>query len=55
MTAPGNKKRGMVLPFTPLSITFLNVGYSVDIPQVCLNHKRYPILTPLASNILNLM
>ncbi|OQU85489.1 hypothetical protein SORBI_3004G254100 [Sorghum bicolor] len=33
MTAPGNEKRGMVLPFIPLSITFLNVRYSVDIPQ----------------------
>ncbi|KAG0534334.1 hypothetical protein BDA96_04G271000 [Sorghum bicolor] len=36
MTAPGNEKRGMVLPFIPLSITFLNVRYSVDIPQLIL-------------------
>lgn len=55
MTAPDNKKRGMVLPFIPLSITFLNVRYSVDIPRVCLNHKCYPILTYIASNILNLV
>ncbi|CAA6660815.1 unnamed protein product [Spirodela intermedia] len=29
----GNKKKGMVLPFTPLAITFDNVKYSVDMPQ----------------------
>lgn len=28
-----NKKRGMVLPFSPLAITFDNVQYSVDMPQ----------------------
>ncbi|XAR69345.1 Xenobiotic-transporting ATPase [Bertholletia excelsa] len=28
-----NIKRGMVLPFEPLSITFDDVGYSVDMPQ----------------------
>nr|CAD1842982.1 unnamed protein product [Ananas comosus var. bracteatus] len=28
-----NKKKGMVLPFAPLSITFENVKYSVDMPQ----------------------
>ncbi|ONK59464.1 uncharacterized protein A4U43_C08F6690 [Asparagus officinalis] len=28
-----NKKRGMVLPFLPLSITFDNIKYSVDMPQ----------------------
>lgn len=27
-------KKGMVLPFTPLSITFDNIRYSVDMPQV---------------------
>ncbi|XP_062218543.1 ABC transporter G family member 39-like isoform X2 [Phragmites australis] len=27
------RKRGMVLPFTPLSITFDNIKYSVDMPQ----------------------
>ncbi|RLM78088.1 ABC transporter G family member 39 [Panicum miliaceum] len=29
----GTRKRGMVLPFTPLSITFDNIKYSVDMPQ----------------------
>ncbi|CAL5019330.1 unnamed protein product [Urochloa decumbens] len=33
MTAAGTQKRGMVLPFIPLSITFVNVRYSVDTPQ----------------------
>ncbi|KHN07106.1 Pleiotropic drug resistance protein 1 [Glycine soja] len=28
-----NKKRGMVLPFTPLSITFDEIRYSVEMPQ----------------------
>ncbi|XP_068648074.1 pleiotropic drug resistance protein 1-like [Aristolochia californica] len=28
-----NRKRGMVLPFAPLSITFDNIKYSVDMPQ----------------------
>lgn len=32
--ADHNKKRGMVLPFTPLSITFDEIGYAVDMPQV---------------------
>jgi hypothetical protein len=27
-------QRGMVLPFVPLSLTFGNIRYSVDIPQV---------------------
>ena len=27
-------RRGMVLPFTPLSITFDDIRYSVDMPQV---------------------
>ncbi|CAN8312262.1 unnamed protein product [Cochlearia groenlandica] len=31
--ANANKKRGMVLPFEPHSITFDNVVYSVDMPQ----------------------
>ena len=30
----GEKKKGMVLPFEPHSITFDNVVYSVDMPQV---------------------
>ncbi|TKY74693.1 Pleiotropic drug resistance protein 1 [Spatholobus suberectus] len=28
-----NRKRGMVLPFTPLSITFDEIRYAVDMPQ----------------------
>lgn len=28
------KQRGMVLPFQPLSITFTEIRYAVDIPQV---------------------
>lgn len=29
-----NRKRGMVLPFEPLSITFDDIKYAVDMPQV---------------------
>ena len=29
-----SRKRGMVLPFEPHSITFDEVSYSVDMPQV---------------------
>lgn len=29
-----NKKKGMILPFEPHSITFDDVKYSVDMPQV---------------------
>ncbi|KAJ9538142.1 hypothetical protein OSB04_030875 [Centaurea solstitialis] len=29
-----NKKKGMILPFAPHSITFNDVKYSVDMPQV---------------------
>ncbi|XWS19045.1 hypothetical protein CRYUN_Cryun32bG0097300 [Craigia yunnanensis] len=32
--AVGNKKTGMVLPFEPHSITFDDISYSVDMPQV---------------------
>lgn len=32
--ADTKNKKGMVLPFTPLSITFNNIKYSVDMPQV---------------------
>ena len=28
------RQRGMVLPFAPLSITFDDIRYSVDMPQV---------------------
>ncbi|KAK7283061.1 hypothetical protein RIF29_12307 [Crotalaria pallida] len=31
--ADDNRKRGMVLPFTPLSITFDEIRYAVDMPQ----------------------
>ncbi|PNY06096.1 pleiotropic drug resistance protein 1-like [Trifolium pratense] len=31
--ADHSRKRGMVLPFTPLSITFDEIGYEVDMPQ----------------------
>jgi len=34
ITRADTKKRGMVLPFTPLAITFDNIKYSVDMPQV---------------------
>jgi hypothetical protein len=27
-------KKGMILPFVPLSVTFDNIKYSVDMPQV---------------------
>nr|XP_010914973.1 ABC transporter G family member 36 isoform X1 [Elaeis guineensis] len=30
---PNQKKKGMVLPFTPLCITFDDIRYSVDMPQ----------------------
>ncbi|OMP00190.1 ABC-2 type transporter [Corchorus olitorius] len=35
-SAIANKKRGMVLPFEPHSLTFDNVVYSVDMPQLFL-------------------
>lgn len=31
----GNKKKGMTLPFQPLTMTFHNVNYFVDMPKVC--------------------
>lgn len=30
-------KRGMILPFTPLSMSFDNVNYYVDMPLVSIN------------------
>ncbi|KAJ3697920.1 hypothetical protein LUZ61_001625 [Rhynchospora tenuis] len=33
-----NIKKGMVLPFTPLSITFENIRYAVDMPQEMKEH-----------------
>lgn len=32
--ASSSKERGMVLPFVPLSLTFDEIRYSVDMPQV---------------------
>ncbi|OAY78663.1 ABC transporter G family member 39 [Ananas comosus] len=32
------RQKGMVLPFSPLSITFDNIRYSVDMPQEMKNH-----------------
>lgn len=32
--ADQNRKKGMVLPFEPHSITFDNIKYSVDMPPV---------------------
>lgn len=32
--ADPNRKRGMILPFEPLSITFDDILYAVDMPQV---------------------
>lgn len=29
------RKRGMVLPFTPFSMSFDSMSYFVDMPQVC--------------------
>lgn len=35
-----NKKKGMILPFEPHSITFDDIKYSVDMPQVTENIKQ---------------
>lgn len=37
------KKHGMVLPFQPLSITFDNISYRVDMPRVysALRYNEY--------------
>jgi hypothetical protein len=32
-----NKKRGMVLPYVPLSLSFNEISYAVDMPQVSSN------------------
>ena len=39
MESGHGKKKGMVLPFEPHSITFDEVVYSVDMPQV--NHISF--------------
>lgn len=33
-------KKGMVLPFTPLALTFENIRYSVDMPQVFIHLQK---------------
>lgn len=38
-------KRGMVLPFEPYSITFDEISYSVDMPQVIFAAKINECLT----------
>lgn len=38
VTEGENKKRGMVLPFEPHSITFDDVVYSVDMPPVTIQN-----------------
>jgi len=39
-------KRGMVLPFTPLTMSFDNVNYYVDMPKVTPNPKSLLTLKP---------
>lgn len=39
--ANGSGRRGMVLPFEPLSLTFDDIRYSVDMPQVHYLFLRY--------------
>lgn len=34
LSANQNKKKGMILPFEPYSLTFDDIKYSVDMPQV---------------------
>lgn len=45
MTTQNSKKKGMVLPFKPLSLAFDHVNYYVDMPAV----------SPSSSNIRNLV
>ena len=37
--ASQTRKKGMILPFEPHSITFDNIKYSVDMPQVTTTAK----------------
>lgn len=39
-----NEKRGMILPFQPLSISFDDVSYFVDMPAVSLANLSIPVL-----------
>lgn len=34
-----NKKKGMILPFEPYSLTFDDIKYSVDMPKVITLHS----------------
>jgi hypothetical protein len=50
-------RRGMVLPFTPLSMSFDDVNYYVDMPAVSLpmlNFSWHLVLFPVVSSIENL-
>ena len=42
-----SRKKGMILPFEPLSITFDNIKYSVDMPQVDSNVKTHMFILQL--------
>lgn len=37
----GPKRKGMILPFQPLTMTFHNVDYFVDMPKVILFSSTY--------------
>jgi hypothetical protein len=39
--AQAEPKRGMILPFQPLAISFDNINYYVDMPVVCVFFFRY--------------
>ncbi|MFS7992381.1 putative plant PDR ABC transporter associated [Helianthus anomalus] len=43
-----SKKKGMILPFEPHSITFNDVKYSVDMPQVTFKNSSNPIFLHLS-------
>lgn len=49
ITGADTRERGMALPFTPLSITFDNIRYSVDMPQVSIIKKFYPVFNAAAA------
>lgn len=44
ITGVDTRKKGMALPFTPLSITFNNIRYSVDMPQVSITQARSSVM-----------
>lgn len=45
-----NRKRGMILPFQPLSITFDDIHYAVDMPQVVFSSLSQLILVRLQAD-----